>query len=193
MSAAVRDSFSSAPEIWAGPIGQWKQITYRNQDVKPAWGEAKSIRWKSDSFDVQGWLIYPRNFDPSKKYPMVVNVHGGPSYAVQSSWPSSGAYEMALPAAGYFIFQPNPRGSFGQGEAFTRANVKDFGYGDWRDVMSGIDEVLKQAPVDPNRLGLTGWSYGGYISMWGVTQTNRFKAAMAGAGIANWQSYFGEN
>jgi dipeptidyl aminopeptidase/acylaminoacyl peptidase len=193
MSAAVRDSFSTAPEIWAGPIGQWKQITHRNQDVKPAWGEAKSIRWKSDSFDVQGWLIYPRNFDPSKKYPMVVNVHGGPSYAVQSSWPSSGAYEMALPAAGYFIFQPNPRGSFGQGEAFTRANVKDFGYGDWRDVMSGVDQVLREAPIDPNRVGLTGWSYGGYMSMWGVTQTNRFKAAVAGAGIANWQSYYGEN
>jgi dipeptidyl aminopeptidase/acylaminoacyl peptidase len=192
-SAAVRDSLGSAPEIWAGPIGQWKQITHRNDALKPAWGEAKNIRWKSDSFEVQGWLIYPRDFDPSKKYPLVVKVHGGPSSAVQSSWPGSSDYDMALPAAGYFVFAPNPRGSFGQGEAFTRANVKDFGYGDWRDVMSGIDEVLKQAPIDPNRLGLTGWSYGGYMSMWGVTQTNRFKAAVAGAGIANLQSYYGQN
>jgi dipeptidyl aminopeptidase/acylaminoacyl peptidase len=193
MSAVVRSSFSNPPEIWAGVIGQWKQITHRNDALKPAWGEAKNIRWKSDGYDVQGWLIYPRDFDASKKYPLVVQVHGGPGSAVQSAWPGSSDYEMALPAAGYFVFQPNPRGSFGQGEAFTRANVKDFGYGDFRDVMSGIDEVLRQAPVDPNRLGLTGWSYGGFMSMWGVTQTNRFKAAVAGAGIANWQSYYGEN
>jgi dipeptidyl aminopeptidase/acylaminoacyl peptidase len=89
--------------------------------------------------------------------------------------------------------QPNPRGSFGNGEAFTRANVKDFGYGDLRDILSGVDEAIKIAPIDSTRLGITGWSYGGYMTMWAVTQTNRFKAAMAGAGIANYQSYYGEN
>jgi dipeptidyl aminopeptidase/acylaminoacyl peptidase len=94
---------------------------------------------------------------------------------------------------GYFVLSPNPRGSFGQGEAFTRANVKDFGYGDLKDIMTGVDEALKVAPIDPNRLGITGWSYGGYMTMWAVTQTNRFKAAMAGAGLSNWQSYYGEN
>ena len=88
---------------------------------------------------------------------------------------------------------PNPRGSFGQGEAFTRANVKDFGYGDFRDILAGVDEALRVAPIDPDRLGLTGWSYGGFMTMWGVTQTDRFKAAMAGAGISNYQSYYGEN
>ncbi|GAC1621963.1 MAG: S9 family peptidase [Candidatus Acidiferrum sp.] len=193
MSAVVRSSFSKPPEVWAGVTGQWKQITHRNDALKPAWGEAKNIRWKSDGYEVQGWLIYPRDFDAAKRYPLVVQVHGGPGSAVQPSWPGSSNYEMALPAAGYFVFQPNPRGSFGQGEAFTRANVKDFGYGDFRDVMSGVDEVLRQAPVDSNRLGLTGWSYGGFMTMWGVTQTNRFKAAVAGAGISNWQSYYGEN
>ena len=100
---------------------------------------------------------------------------------------------MALGAAGYFVFKPNPRGSFGQGEAFTRANVKDFGYGDFCDILAGVDEARRVAPIDPARLGLTGWSYGGYMTMWGVTQTNRFKAAMAGAGIANYQSYYGQN
>jgi dipeptidyl aminopeptidase/acylaminoacyl peptidase len=88
---------------------------------------------------------------------------------------------------------PNPRGSFGQGEAFTRANVKDFGYGDFRDIMTGVDQALKQAPIDEHRLGITGWSYGGYMTMWAVTQTNRFAAAVAGAGLANFQSYYGEN
>ncbi len=193
ISAAVRRSFSAAPEIWAGPIGNWKQITQRNKGVTAAWGQAKSIRWKSDSYDVQGWLIYPANFDSSKKYPMVVEVHGGPSAAVLSAWPGSGDFALALAASGYFVLMPNPRGSFGQGEAFTRANVRDFGYGDLRDILSGVDEALKTAPIDSNRLGITGWSYGGYMTMWAVTQTNRFKAAMAGAGIANYQSYYGEN
>ena len=91
------------------------------------------------------------------------------------------------------MFLPNARGSYGQGEAFTRANVKDFGGGDLRDLLAGVDAVLKQAPVDPARLGITGWSYGGYMTMWTVTQTERFKAAVAGAGIANWQSYYGQN
>jgi len=192
-AAFIRSSFSAPPEIWAGPFGSWKRLTRKNAGVKAPWGEAKSLHWKSDGFDVQGWLIYPANFDPAKKYPMVVSVHGGPSLGVQSNWPSAFEYQMALPAHGYFLLLPNPRGSYGQGEAFTRANVRDFGYGDWRDIMAGVDEALRGAPVDPQRLGLTGWSYGGYMTMWGVTQTDRFKAAMAGAGIANWSSYYGEN
>ena len=192
-SALIRSSFSDPPEIWAGPIGYWRQVTQRNAAVKPAWGEAKSIHWKNEGLDIQGWLIYPRNFDPSKKYPMIVEVHGGPGAAVQSVWPDAGDFAIALSGAGYFVLQPNPRGSFGQGEAFTRANVRDFGYGDFRDILAGVEEALRAAPIDPNRLGLTGWSYGGFMTMWGVTQTNRFKAAMAGAGIANLQSYYGQN
>ncbi|HSC44331.1 MAG TPA: hypothetical protein VLC94_00810, partial [Candidatus Acidoferrum sp.] len=117
VAAAVRGSFAAAPEVWAGGIGEWKQITQRNKNVKPAWGEAKSLQWKSDSFEVQGWLVYPANFDAAKKYPMVVEVHGGPSSAVQSKWPGSGDWGMALAASGYFVLLPNPRGSYGQGEA----------------------------------------------------------------------------
>ncbi len=192
-AAFVRSSFEDPPEVWAGPIGQWEKVTRRNEGIKPEWGTAKSLHWKSDGLDVQGWLIYPKDFDASKKYPMVVGVHGGPGAGVQPSWPSAHSYEMALPAHGYFLLLPNPRGSFGEGEAFTRANVKDFGYRDWRDILAGVDEAIRVAPVDPQRLGLTGWSYGGYMTMWGVTQTNRFRAAMAGAGIANWSSYYGEN
>jgi dipeptidyl aminopeptidase/acylaminoacyl peptidase len=192
-ATSVRSSFANPPEVWAGPMGKWKQVTHRNTEIKPAWGEAKSLHWKSDGLGVQGWLIYPKNFDPSKKYPMVVGVHGGPGAGIQPNWPGALSYEMALPARGYFLFLPNPRGSFGQGETFTRANVKDFGYGDWRDILAGVDEVLRTAPVDPHRLGLTGWSYGGYMTMWGVTQTDRFRAAVAGAGLANWSSYYGEN
>ncbi|MGH9741051.1 MAG: prolyl oligopeptidase family serine peptidase [Candidatus Acidiferrum sp.] len=192
-SAVVRSSFSAPPEVWAGPTASWKQITRLNEDIKPAWGEAKSIHWKNGHFEIQGWLRYPRDFDPAKKYPLVVHVHGGPGAAVLSVWPSSHDYTTPLAAAGYFVLDPNPRGSFGQGEAFTRANVKDFGYGDFKDIMAAVDEAIKVAPIDPNRLGICGWSYGGYMTMWAVTQTNRFKAAMAGAGLSDWQSYYGEN
>jgi dipeptidyl aminopeptidase/acylaminoacyl peptidase len=192
-SAVIRSSLSDPPEIWAGAIGYWKQLTQRNAAVKSGWGETRSIHWKNDGYDVQGWLTYPKDFDPAKKYPMVMRVHGGPGEAVQSVWPDAWDFAITLAGAGYFVLQPNPRGSFGQGEAFTRANVRDFGYGDFRDDLAGVDEALRIAPIDPNRLGLMGWSYGGYMTMWGVTQTNRFKAAMAGAGIANLLSYYGEN
>ncbi|HJX97113.1 MAG TPA: prolyl oligopeptidase family serine peptidase, partial [Candidatus Acidoferrum sp.] len=193
ISAVIRSSFSAPPEVWAGPTANWTQITQRNKSIKPLWGEVKSLHWKNGGFEVQGWLLYPRDFDPNKKYPLVVRVHGGPGAAVLSEWPSSSDYYSPLAGAGYFVLQPNPRGSFGQGEAFTRANVKDFGNGDFKDIMAGVDEAIKVAPIDPNRLGICGWSYGGYMTMWAVTQTNRFKAAMAGAGLSNWQSYYGEN
>jgi dipeptidyl aminopeptidase/acylaminoacyl peptidase len=192
-TAVTRQSFSDPPEVWAGAIGEWKQITHRNASLKPAWGEAKSLRWTTDIGGVQGWLIYPVNYVPTKKYPLVVWVHGGPAWAAQPTWPTRLHYSFALPSQGYFLLLPNMRGSYGQGEKFTRANVKDMGYGDFRDIMAGVDEAIKQAPVDPERLGITGWSYGGYMTMWAVTQTNRFQAGMAGAGLANYLSYYGQN
>ena len=192
-TAVVRESFAQAPEVWVGAPGKWSQVTHVNDGVKPITGKGVSVRWKSEAFDVQGFLIYPLNFDPSKKYPMIVQVHGGPSSAVRPSFFNADSYEAAESAAGYFVFLPNPRGSYGQGEAFTRANVKDFGHGDLKDIMSGVDQVLAKYPVDANRLGIRGWSYGGFMTMWAVTQTNRFKAAVSGAGLSNWLSYTGEN
>ena len=174
-------------------LGSGNSLRDGMSGVTREWGDAKSMEWKNGGYEVQGWLLYPKDFEASKKYPLVVNVHGGPSWASVSQWPSPHGYATALAGAGYFVLSPNPRGSYGQGEAFTRANVKDFGEGDFADVLAGVDEAMRVAPIDANRLGLTGWSYGGFMTMFGVTQTNRFKAAMAGAGIANWQSYYGEN
>jgi dipeptidyl aminopeptidase/acylaminoacyl peptidase len=192
-SAVVRQSFSEPPEVWAGPLGDWKRVTDVNAGLHPAWGKAVSLDWNTGIGNVQGWLVYPANFDSSKKYPMVVVVHGGPAAATLSGWPGRGSYYMALPAQGYFLLFPNPRGSYGEGESFTRANVKDFGYGDWTDILAGVDKAIQSAPIDPDRLGLTGWSYGGFMTMWGVTQTHRFRAAVAGAGLSDWVSYYGEN
>jgi dipeptidyl aminopeptidase/acylaminoacyl peptidase len=193
--AGVFQSFAHPPEVVliSGNPLTMSPVTSRNKGLSPAWGEAKSISWKTDGQDVQGWLLYPSAFDPAKKYPMVVNVHGGPSFISLSHWPGSHDFAAGLAGMGYFVLYPNPRGSYGQGEAFTRANAKDFGYGDFKDIIAGVDEATRVAPIDPNRLGIAGWSYGGFMTMWAVTQTNRFKAAMAGAGLSNWQSYYGEN
>ena len=171
------------------------QLTHLNGGVEAAWGKTVSLDWKSDAFNVQGWLMLPKDYDPKKKYPMIVEVHGGPAAAVRSHWGGGGGgiSATAFSALGYFVLMPNPRGSFGQGEAFTQANRKDFGYGDLRDILVGVDTVLAKYPVDPGRVGITGWSYGGFMSMFAVTQTNRFKAAVSGAGISDWQSYYGEN
>lgn len=190
-TAAVLHSFDSPPEVWTGPVGEWKPLTKENAGHAPFWGTARSVHWESGGTTVQGWLLPPRSLEPGRRYPMVVSVHGGPSGANSPGWPSR--WNAVLPSQGYFVFLPNPRGSYGHGEAFARANVKDFGHGDFEDIVKGVDEVVKTEPVDPDRVGICGWSYGGYMAMWAVTQTNRFKAAVAGAGIANWQSYYGQN
>jgi dipeptidyl aminopeptidase/acylaminoacyl peptidase len=191
--ALIRSSFERAPEVWAGPISNLRQITHLNDGLKPLWGKTENVEWSNEGFHVQGWLLYPANYDSSKKYPLVVSVHGGPSSAVTPRWPGVGYGGVPFSALGYFVFMPNPRGSYGQGEKFTQANVKDFGYGDLRDITTGMDAIEARLPIDKNREGLTGWSYGGFMTMFAVTQTTRFHAAVAGAGISNWKSYYGEN
>ncbi|MGS0998868.1 prolyl oligopeptidase family serine peptidase [Rhodanobacter sp. UC4451_H18] len=193
--AFLQSSYASASEVHAGALGNTAPpaVTSFNAGLKPAWGKAESVEWNNEGFHVQGWLLYPAHYDPKKTYPMVVVVHGGPASAVIPRWPGVGYGAAPLSALGYFVFQPNPRGSFGQGEKYVQANRKDFGYGDLRDILAGVDAVEKKFPVDDNRLGLTGWSYGGFMSMFAPTQTQRFRAVVAGAGISNWQSYYGQN
>ena len=197
VAAAELSGYNSPPEIFAGPIGEWRQMTNNNAGLQANWGKAESIQWTNEGSNIHGWLVPPGKVEPGKKYPMVVLIHGGPSSLTTSEWPASfgmsRAIIAALSASGYYVLLPNPRGSYGQGEDFTRANVQDFGGGDLRDDLAGVDAAIKKYQIDPNRLGVTGWSYGGFMTMWTVTQTNRFRAAVAGAGIANWQSYYGQN
>ena len=190
-SAVIHTSFREPPEIWSGPVGQWKRITHVNDGVAISWGDVRSVHWKNDNFDVQGWLLAPAPVESGRKYPVIVQIHGGPASATLPTWPDP--LLALLSRKGFFVFFPNPRGSYGQGEAFVRANVKDFGGGDLRDILAGLDAIAKDAPVDTARAGVWGWSYGGFMTMWTVTQTQRFKAAVAGAGIADWVSYYGEN
>ncbi len=191
VTAIVRQSASTPPEVWAGPIGKWKQLTNLNAGVQPAWGEMRNVHWMNGTTRVQGWLMLPKEFTSGKKYPLVVNVHGGPSAACTSRWDERNMGPES--AMGYFVLCPNPRGSYGQGEAFTQGNVKDFGGGDFHDIMAGVDAIAKQYPIDSKRLGIRGHSYGGYMTMWAETQTQRFAAAVAGAGLSNWLSYYGLN
>jgi dipeptidyl aminopeptidase/acylaminoacyl peptidase len=196
VTALVRQSAATPPEVWAGPIGKWKQITHLNSDLQPAWGAMRTVHWKDgstpvQSWPVQGWLMLPKDFVPGKTYPLIVSVHGGPSSACTSNWGEG--FTGAASAMGYFVLCPNPRGSYGQGEAFTQANVKDFGGGDYRDIMAGIDAISREYPIDAKRIGIRGHSYGGYMTMWAETQTQRFAAAVAGAGLSDWLSYYGLN
>ncbi len=198
VTAVVRQSASEPPEIWAGPIGKWQQLTHVNDDIQPTWGESRNLHWLTNGpggdMHVEGWLMLPANYNKSKKYPLLVSVHGGPSSACMSKWPAgpmNGAAAASL--LGWFVRCPNPRGSYGQGASFTEGNVKDFGGGDYRDIMAGVDAVIKDYPIDTRRIGLKGHSYGGFMTMWMETQTSRFTAAVAGAGICDWLSYYGLN
>lgn len=189
-AAVVKQSISRAPEVFAGPIGTWTQRTHLNGHVSVFSGEARKLHVHVDAFDEQAWLIPPAHLEAGHKYPLVVVVHGGPA------WESASRFDrlwQLLSSQGFFVLAPNPRGSFGQGEAFTAGNVRDFGGGDLRDILAAVEAAVAAAPIDKDRVGLYGWSYGGYMGMWAATQTRRFKAIVAGAGIANWQSYYGEN
>ena len=142
---------------------------------------------------MQGWLLQPLEAPrDGARRPLVVEVHGGPSAAAGPGYVAKGLVRDLLDQ-GYAVLMPNPRGSYGQGEAFTRANVKDFGGGDLRDIEAGIGAAAAAAPVDAHKVGITGVSYGGFMTMYAVTHTDRFKAGVAGAGIADWYSYYGQN
>jgi dipeptidyl aminopeptidase/acylaminoacyl peptidase len=193
-SAVVRQAARTPPEVWAGPTGQWKQITHLNQNVRSSWGESRNVHWMNGDTRVQGWLMLPKDYDPAKKYPLIVSVHGGPSWACLSQWQAGKMGDMTAGSLlGWFVLCPNPRGSYGQGEAFTQGNVKDFGGGDYRDIMTGVEAMSKEFPIDAKWIGIRGHSYGGYMTMWAETQTTRFAAAVAGAGLSDWLSYYGLN
>ncbi|MGN6374115.1 MAG: prolyl oligopeptidase family serine peptidase [Sphingomonas sp.] len=189
--ATVVQDFEHAPAIYAGPVSAPVKISHENDGIKPL-VHARSITWQNEGYQVQGWLLSPVDAPRGGKVPMVTVVHGGPAAANVPYFASAGTY-VDLIKAGYDLFLPNPRGSYGQGEAFVRANRRDFGGGDLRDILAGITAVEKVAPVDDDRLGLMGGSYGGFMAMWANTQTNRFKALVAGAGLSDWISYYGTN
>ena len=142
------------------------------------------IKWKSfDGMEIEGLLTYPLNYDAGKKYPIILNIHGGPTGVFSENFIGvSAIYPLAAIAENdIFILRPNPRGSNAYGLKFREANHRDWGGGDYKDLMAGIDYVIAKGWADPDKMGVMGWSYGGFMSSWIVGHTNRFKVASIGA------------
>lgn len=142
-----------------------------------------------DGYEVHGWLMKPRGFEQGEKYPLIVNIHGGP----HAMYANTFVHEMQLLSAnGYGVLYTNPRGSHGYGQGYVDAVRGDYGGGDYRDIMGALDNVLGEHDwVDASRLGVTGGSYGGFMTNWIVSHTDRFKAAVTQRSISNWISFFG--
>lgn len=157
-----------------------------------ALGETEAVRWKSskDGMEIDGIVTKPVDFDGSHKVPFLLNPHGGPTGASLLSFnPTS----QIMAANGYLVLQPNFRGSTGRGEKFTIANQNQWGDGDYKDDMSGVQAMIDKGWADPDRLGAFGWSYGGYMTFWIDTQTDRFKAISPGAGLPDLYSMYSQS
>lgn len=191
--AFIRSSWNKLPEVWYGDFEKQTQLTHLNDAVQNNVLRFENVSYTNENNHIQGWLLYPEKYDSAKKYPMLVGVHGGPAWITTPTWSAPDFNTTVYTQLGYFVFFPNPRGSHGQGENFTQANRRDWGFGDMRDVLKGIDTVIATHSIDSNRVGILGWSYGGFMAMMAGTQTNRFKAAVAGAGACDWKSYYGQN
>jgi dipeptidyl aminopeptidase/acylaminoacyl peptidase len=191
--AAVRESFTEPPNVYIGSLdgGEWASLT----DFPLKHGLFPPLRvenrhWRNpDGTPVHGFLVYPPDYKPGKRYPLVAHVHGGPSWSYVPRYLSP--WERLLTAMGCLVLMPNPRGSWGRGHAYQSANVGDLGGRDWQDINAGIDVVIDEGLADPDRLAICGWSYGGYLVAWAVTQTDRFRCAIAGASITSYESNYG--
>lgn len=169
-----------------------KQLTDANRDFldEVEVGKPEAISFKAeDGWDVHGWLLRPYGFEEGKKYPMVLEIHGGPHVMYGQTF----FHEMQLLAAqGYVVLYTNPRGGHGYGQEFVNACRGDYGGGDYRDLMSAVDYAVETFDfIDKERLGVTGGSYGGFMTNWIVGHTNRFKAAVTQRSISNWLSFYG--
>lgn len=195
--ATVREHARDPGNIWHGRIAgeslKWQQVTAFHETGDAALtAEFEDIGWQAaDGLEIGGLLMRPPN--ATGPVPLVVIVHGGPTNISLGRFPNRGLPALAplLAARGIATLLPNYRGSVGRGVAFAAANHGDVGGKEWTDITDGIDHLIASGIADPERLGIGGWSYGGYLTMWAVTQTRRFKAGVAGAGVANWISFHG--
>ena len=188
-----------APEPYASALQKFDAKQVAAVQILPSQKEAPIgrtdvVHWKSaDGIEVEGLLTYPVGYQRGKQVPLLVVVHGGPTGVFTRSFIGMpGPYPMPVFAErGYAVLRVNPRGSSGYGRKFRYANYQDWGGGDYGDIMAGVDHVIAIGVGDPERLGIMGWSYGGYMTSWVITQTKRFKAASVGAGVTNLMSFTG--
>ncbi|TXT38097.1 MAG: peptidase S9 prolyl oligopeptidase [Planctomycetota bacterium] len=193
----VREAPQKAPEACVSPTGRIvaTQVSQANSHLpNVSLGKVEVLQWKStDGQVIEGLLTYPAGYKPGTRVPLLLQIHGGPmGVFVQSFAGNAGNYpNAAFASRGFALLQPNPRGSAGYGQKFRYANYQDWGGGDFRDIMAGVDRVIEMGVADPERMGVMGWSYGGYMTSWTITQTKRFKAASVGAAVTNLVSFTG--
>ena len=169
---------------------QIRKLSSQNENfARMTHGKTEAINWKSKDgkYTIEGLVTWPVNYQKNRKYPLILNIHGGPAGVFSQSYTGSGGiYPIQYFAdQGYIVLRPNPRGSGGYGADFRFANRNDWGFGDYDDIMAGVDKLIADNAVHPDSLCVTGWSYGGYMTSMIVTKTDRFKAAMVGAGVTD--------
>jgi dipeptidyl aminopeptidase/acylaminoacyl peptidase len=196
----VKQSLTEAPEIFVTELAKYapRQLT---NETEPLFGprkfaETRVIKWKhpQDGLEIEGFLTLPLDYKPGTKVPLITYVHGGPASRFDHGFLGYLGYLYApqsLAASGFAIFRPNPRGTGGYGEAFRKANRNDWGGKDWEDINAGIDKLIADGIADPDRLGLMGWSYGGFMASWAIGNGNRFKAISIGAPVVDLPSMHG--
>ncbi len=194
--ALVRGDLAHPFEVWAGPLdGPLTQLSHHTDAIaarRPS--TARVVHWQAeDGREIAGILVTP---DPEKHgpgpYPFLVHVHGGPAGVYSEVYaPRWGGWAWLLADHGYAALMPNPRGSSGRGDPFQTLNVQDWGGGDMRDILAGVDYCIREGIADAERTGIGGWSYGGFMTAWTESQTTRFKAAVVGAGLCNLVSFNG--
>ncbi|GJQ20457.1 MAG: prolyl oligopeptidase [Bacteroidia bacterium] len=193
----IHQTSETPPEVAVSGTRSFKPRTLSNVHagyVQYPLGKTEVLSWKSkDGREIEGLLTYPVNYVKGRTYPLVLNIHGGPAGVfTQSFTAASGIYPIqAFAQEGYAVLRPNPRGSSGYGKEFRFANVMDWGFGDYDDDMAGVDKVIALGIAHPDSLVVCGWSYGGYMTSFIVTKTDRFKAASVGAGVTNLISFVG--
>ncbi len=178
-----------------GSLRRLRRLSRHNpalDDVRLARQEV--VQWKgAQDWDIRGVLTYPLDYEEGRRYPLVLQVHGGPEGVSLDGWTTTPGYPVQLLAAqGYAVLQPNYRGSAGRGVAFTKADHDDLGGAEFEDILAGIDALVERGIADPDRVGTGGWSYGGYLSAWAATRhSERFQASVVAAGLTNWASFIG--
>ncbi len=182
-------------EICVSPVGRFapRAVTRMAEQIRPfTLGRREVFEWKSkDGTPIEGILIKPADFDPARKYPLLVVIHGGPTGVDRPVITPDRNYPIEMfVAKGALVLRPNYRGSAGYGEKFRSLNVRNLGVGDYDDVISGVDALIARGWVDPARVGAMGWSQGGYISAFITCASDRFKAVSVGAGISDWTTYY---
>lgn len=196
--AFTRSDFQHAPDLYVSSFPKFdaERVTDHNPQVAQLeLGRSEVIRWRGkDGMEIEGILLYPVGYQAGQRVPLIASIHGGPSGVWSQAFPHSGnGYPHVWAGRGWAVFMPNIRGSSGYGEKFQLADLKDWGGMDYQDIQAGLDELVKRGIADPDRMGQSGWSYGGYMTAWTLTQTNRFKAVMVGAGLTDMFSMYSTN